>query len=339
MALARRVSGPVVSLVGFMETVGGGDFTARPPKLGGAREFRRLSEALDRMLQDLRDRTRLRSAMGVAKEVQQGLLPARPPEVDGLDVFGVSVYCDETGGDYFDYLVLDMPGSSAGDGAAAAAGDAPRGLLVAVGDVVGHGIGSAIFMAGARAVLHSRAPACGHLGDLMTHLNEQLVGDTGGRRFVTMLLCYVDRRRGTACWANAGHDPAVVYDPLLNTFVDVGAGGDIPLGIEPDVAYVEQPFAALRAGQVIVLGTDGVWETVNAAGEAYGRERLKEVVRALASGSAQQIATAIHRDVESFRGGEHQRDDVTVVVIKVVPMQGAGTAKGSKASGPSKQQG
>jgi len=313
--LARRVSGPIVALVRFMEHVGNGNLTARP-RLGGAREFRQLSDALDRMLQDLRDRTRLRSAMGVAKEVQQGLLPVAPPRVDGLDVYGFSEYCDETGGDYFDYLVLDLPRPS--DGGRRPSGGGP-GLLVAIGDVVGHGIGSAIFMAGARAILHSRASACGHLGELMTHLNDQLVTDTGGRRFVTMLLWHVDRTRGTACWANAGHDPVLVYDPQLNAFTDVGREGDIPLGIERGVNYAEHGFNPIRTGQVIVLGTDGVWETVNAVGEPYGRQRLMEVVRALASGTAQQIATAVRRDVEAFRGDHHQRDDVTLVVIKVVP--------------------
>ena len=165
------------------------------------------------MLHDLRDRTRLRGAMAVAMQVQQGLLPAKPPHIPGLDVHGFSTYCDETGGDYFDYMVLDRDTGRRmveGGGTGYSRGE---GLLVAIGDVVGHGIGSALVMAGARGILHSRASACGQLGELMTHLNEQLVPDLEGCRFVTMLLWYVDPRRGTVCWANAGHDPAIVYDP------------------------------------------------------------------------------------------------------------------------------
>ncbi len=75
---------------------------------------------------------------------------------------------------------------------------------------------------GARGILHSRATACGHLGDLMTHLNDQLVRDMMDARFVTMMLWYVDPRRGTVCWASAGHDPAIVYDPAADRFEESG---------------------------------------------------------------------------------------------------------------------
>jgi phosphoserine phosphatase RsbU/P len=324
MLLARRVSGPIRSLVSFMDSVGAGDLSGHA-KLGGAREFRQLSDALERMLSDLRDRSRLRGAMAVAMQVQQGLLPPRPPKIEGLDVDGFSVYCDETGGDYFDYLLLkrdhdhdDDDGSLVNPKPGEAATEG-TGLLVAVGDVVGHGIGSALVMAGARGVLHSRTAACGHLGELMTHLNQQLVPDMMGARFVTMLLWYVDPRRRTACWANAGHDPAMVYDPANDTFTEGGRDG-IPLGIEIGDPYHEHFFGPLTPGQVMVLGTDGVWETMNAAGEMFGRERLRQVIRRAADGSAAEIAAGVRRELDGFRGEQHQRDDVTLVVIKLLPI-------------------
>ena len=321
--LARRVSGPVLKLVAFMDgVVAGGDLGTRL-RLGGAREFRQLSDALDRMLDDLRDRLRLRTSMAVAAEVQQQLLPRAAPRVAGLDVYGFSAYCDETGGDYFDYILLDR-----GDAAASTvhAGTdrsndthAGRGLLVAIGDVAGHGIGPAIVMAGTRGILHSRAASCGHLGQLMTHLNDQLARDILPDRFVTMLLWYIDPRRGDACWANAGHDPAIVYDPRDDRFTESGRG-NIPLGIEPGLTYDEYAYGPLRAGQVIVLGTDGIWEARRASGDSYGKRRLMDVIRARAAGTAEQIAQAVRDDLEAFRGAEHQRDDVTLVVIKVLPV-------------------
>jgi len=136
-----------------------------------------------------------------------------------------------------------------------------------------------------------------------------------------MLLWYTDPRRGAACWANAGHDPAIVYDPCDDRFTESGHG-NIPLGIEPGLTYHEHPFAPLRAGQVIVLGTDGIWETMDASGELYGKQRLMDVIRARAraGSTAEQIAHAVRRDVETFRGPRRQRDDVTLVVIKVLPV-------------------
>jgi sigma-B regulation protein RsbU (phosphoserine phosphatase) len=193
-------------------------------------------------------------------------------------------------------------------------------VLVAIGDVVGHGVGAAILLAGARGVLHRRASAWGHQGELLTHLNAHLARDTGGRRFVTMLLWYIDARQERVCWANAGHDPVLCYDPELDTFTEVGRDGDIPLGIEKGVVYEEHQFGPVKPGQVIVLGTDGIWETRNAAQEYFGRERLMEVVRGAAGGCASEIADAVRLELDAFRGAERQRDDVTLVVVKMMPI-------------------
>ena len=305
-ALARRVSGPILSLVSFMRDVGQGELSGRA-KLGGAREFRQLSHALERMIADLRDRTRLRSAMAVATEVQQALLPSEPPRVAGLDVYGFSAYCDETGGDYYDYVVLDGP--------------RPGAVLFAVGDVMGHGIGSALVMASARAVLRSSATTCGHLGELLTHLNALLVRDLRGQRFMSMIFWLVDVRNRTVCWANAGHPPAIVFDPQTGCIEQSGRDG-MPLGIDDDATYREHNFGPLRPGLVMVLGTDGVWETVDEAGEFFGMERLHASIRAAAGGSAREIADRIRRDVDAFRGRRQHRDDITLVVIKVAPAAG-----------------
>jgi sigma-B regulation protein RsbU (phosphoserine phosphatase) len=153
----------------------------------------------------------------------------------------------------------------------------------------------------------------------MTHLNDQLARDVMPGRFVTMLLWYMDPDHGAACWANAGHDPAMVYDPRDDHFAESGRG-NIPLGIEPGLTYDEHAFGPLRAGQVVVLGTDGIWEALGPSGEPYGKPRLMEVVRAAAGGTAQTIAHAVRRDLEHFRGAGDQRDDVTLVVIKVLPV-------------------
>ena len=95
------------------------------------------------MIADLRDRLRLRHSLGVAMQVQQRLLPAAPPHIRGLDVAGHSTYCDETGGDYYDFLVRDRA--------------APHTVLVALGDVMGHGVAAALVMASVRAVLAGEA--------------------------------------------------------------------------------------------------------------------------------------------------------------------------------------
>jgi sigma-B regulation protein RsbU (phosphoserine phosphatase) len=301
-ALASAVSRPVSALIGFMQRVGGGDLEAQA-EFGGSREFRRLAEALNRMIADLRDRLRLRHSLGVAMVVQQRLLPATAPKVRGLDVAGHSTYCDETGGDYYDFLVLDKA--------------APDQVLIALGDVMGHGVAAALVMAGVRAVLRDRAVAVGDLAELMGRLNSLIAADHGGDRFMTMHLSVLDARTGTMRWVSAGHDPVIVYDPASDSFTEVGVG-DLPLGVMDDTQYSEHISPAFRPGQILFLGTDGVWEMPDAKDEQYGKDRLRQVIRDCAACSAEEIAHTVRERLTAFRGEVKSVDDVTFVVVKML---------------------
>jgi sigma-B regulation protein RsbU (phosphoserine phosphatase) len=302
-AMARHVSGPVLSLIGFMQRVGDGDLEAKA-EFSGSREFRQLSDALNRMIADLRDRLRLRHSLNVAMEVQQRLLPQRPPQPRGLDVAGHSTYCDETGGDYYDFLILDEA--------------EPDKVLVALGDVMGHGVAAALVMAGARAVLRDRAHSAGSLGDLMGRLNRLLAADLDGTRFMTMYLAFISADEGSVRWVSAGHDPAIVYDPANESFEEI-EGGELPLGVMDATEYAEQTYP-LQPGQIVLVGTDGIWEMHNAAGEQFGKDRLRAAIRESASKSAADIVDVILTCLTEFRGDCRPTDDVTFVIIKALPV-------------------
>jgi phosphoserine phosphatase RsbU/P len=303
--MARSVSKPVLKLVGLMNRVGGGDLEARAD-FGGSSEFRRLADALNRMIADLRDRLRLRHSLGVAMEVQQRLLPAGPPEVRGLDVAGHSTYCDETGGDYYDFLVLDRA--------------APDAVLIILGDVMGHGIAAALVMAGVRAVLRDRATTAGSLAELMARLNQLISADHKGERFMTMHLSIIDSKSAMMRWVSAGHDPAIIFNPSDGSFQEIGEG-DLPLGVMDDTDYREQTYGPLKPGQIILVGTDGVWEMPDANGKPFGKDRLRDVIREFAGKSAADITEAIRERLAQFRGDAKQVDDVTFVVVKL-PLAG-----------------
>jgi sigma-B regulation protein RsbU (phosphoserine phosphatase) len=123
--------------------------------------------------------------------VQQNLLPKENPRIKGLDIAGKSIYCDETGGDYYDFIKLD--------------GGRPANIAIVVGDVSGHGIPSALLMATARAFIRQRAYLPGGLSQIISDVNRQIVGDVeDSGQFMTLFYMTVDQDNRCLEWVRAG---------------------------------------------------------------------------------------------------------------------------------------
>jgi len=292
---------PIIKLVNHARQLGAGKLDSKLD-LDYSPEFRLLSSEINRMAVDLQDRLRMRHSLAVAMEVQRSLLPEDTPTIEGLDLAGHSTYCDETGGDYYDFLEV----AGLGDGTAA----------VAVGDVVGHGVAAALLMASARGILRSRCREPGTLGQLLSHLNDMLVIDTGGERFMTMLLMAVDTERRSIRWASAGHDPPIVYQPSSGQFLELDGGG-LALGILHGQTYDEYRLDEAEPHQILFAGTDGVWESANAGGEMFGKDRVRQILRDSAHLSAEEIGNRLRSELRQFCGHLPAADDVTFVVAKI----------------------
>ncbi len=302
LAVSLFLVRPVLAVTHHARQIGEGQLD-REIHLTQSPEWIRLSDEMNAMAAGLRDRLRMRYSLAVAMEVQQALLPSDPPRVQGLDVAGHSTYCDETGGDYYDFL--DVSGIE------------DHAVAVAVGDVMGHGVAAAMLMATARGILRSRSQEPHTLSDLLDHVNRMLVGDTGGTRFMTMLLLILDSREKTLRWAAAGHEPPFIYDPADDSYRELEGAG-LPLGISEQGIYEQYEYAGIRSGQVLFAGTDGVWETAGATGESFGKERLRELLQRHHSEPAARIAEHIRDALAAFRDECVQDDDVTFVVIRVL---------------------
>jgi sigma-B regulation protein RsbU (phosphoserine phosphatase) len=115
----------------------------------------------------------------------------------------------------------------------------------------------------------------------------------------------------------AGHDAALLYNPANDGFEDLYGSG-LALGWDENYQYDENEHADLTEGQIIFLGTDGIWETFDKTGNPFGKERLKDIIRQKAEASADEIMNEILTALARFRQGEEPEDDVTLVVIKIV---------------------
>ena len=308
LLLIRLVTGRTVSSIkdvsSAAETIAKGDYSAFLP-VKTEDEVGQLMENFNVMVSQLKDRIKLKEALSLAMEVQQSLLPQRSPHMEGFDIAGQSIYCDETGGDYYDFLESSQLGQGR--------------MGVAVGDVAGHGIAPALLMTTVRALLRSRVLTRPEsLADAITEVNRLLCIDTAETgNFMTLFFMMIDSGNGKVRWVRAGHEPAIIYDPSTDAFGEL-LGKGIALGVDETWSFQEQMREVWSNSQIVLIGTDGIWESENPQGERFGKKRLKEIIRQHKNKSSQEIVRAITEGLAHHRETAPQQDDVTLVVVKKV---------------------
>ena len=308
LLLIRLVTGRTVSSIkqvsGAAESVARGDYSAFLP-VKTEDEVGQLMENFNTMVTQLQERMRLKQELDLAMEVQQSLLPQRVPRIEGFDIAGKSIYCDETGGDYYDFI--EFPELGQGH------------LGVAVGDVAGHGIAPALLMTTVRAFLRSRVLTRPEdLADAITDVNRLLCIDTVETgNFMTLFFMLINSTNGKVRWVRAGHEPAMIYDPSTDSFDEL-LGRGIALGVDETWSFEEEIRELWSDSQIVLIGTDGIWESENPQGESFGKERLKEIIRQHKNESSEEIVQAITDALADHRQTAPSQDDITMVVIKKV---------------------
>ena len=257
-------------------------------------------DTINEMAAGLQERERMRRSLSLAREVQQSLLPLKAPQMPGIQIAGTSLYCDETGGDYFDFMEIERNGL--------------RRLAAVIADVSGHGVSAALLMTSMRALLRARSSLPGGPQEIVRFLNRRISLDTEETgQFVTLFYLEVEPQTRTVEWVRAGHEPAYLYRPRADRFETLDGQG-AALGIEEESRYsINRTF--VRSGNILVLTTDGIFETRRHR-EMFGRQRFMEVVRRNHHLDAVGIRDAVLAAIDDFRGRTRQEDDVTLVVIK-----------------------
>jgi len=253
------------------------------------------------------DMTEQKKALLLAGEVQKSLMPQEKPHVSGLDIAGRNVSCDEIGGDYFDFLWRHASRKGA--------------FSIVVGDISGHGVDSALLMTTARAFLRMRASQPGTISEVISEMNNHLASDvleTG--TFMTLFYLAIDPEKRNLSWVRAGHDPALVYTPGSDDFEELKGSG-IALGVIDDFEYMANRKEGLKNGQIIAIGTDGIWEAFNKEGQMFGKNRFCDIIREHANAPADEIINEVYAGLNRFMSGTRSKDDITLVIIKVDGLQ------------------
>jgi len=281
-----------------LEKVADGDFSWMVP-IATNDEFGLIAGYTNRMIKGLKHRIQLISALKIAEDVQQNLLPRIPPEYRGLDIAGKSIYCDETGGDYYDYLNLS---------------DSRIGVVIA--DAADHGIGSALQMTSARAFLRFGAKTYQGPALLLSEVNQFLSRDSADSgRFMTMFFVEIDTDAQSLRWVRAGHEPALLYDPHRDRFEEL-MGEGLALGIDENFVYEDNLRQGWLRQHILFIGTDGIRETRNFQGQFFGMERIRQVIRDQAHQDAKEIMNAMIKTLQEFCDQKRWEDDITLVIIK-----------------------
>jgi serine phosphatase RsbU (regulator of sigma subunit) len=236
--------------------------------------------------------------LDIARSIQQGLLPAAPPQLDHFEIAGWNKPANQTGGDYFDWQRL------------------PNGqIAISVGDATGHGIGPALVSALCRAYARASFMADHENDRVLERLNSLLANDLADNHFVTFAVVFLNPAESEVKVLSAGHGPILCYRRATNKLEDFEAQG-IPLGMIAGMTYQDSRLKWLKAGDMIVLVTDGFYEWQNRGSEEFGLQRLKDTIREARDCSADELIGRLYLAVTSFSEGTEQKDDLTVVVIK-----------------------
>ncbi len=250
------------------------------------------------LLEQYAEKQRIQRDLNLARDIQQGLLPTEPPDIDGFDIAGWNTPADETGGDCFSYLALD------------------RGrLAVFLADATGHGIGPALVIAECRALFQAIVSVTDDLATLVTRVNNLLVADLPGDRFVTAFFGLLSPGNGTLSYLSAGQGPLFKYTAATRHVDELPAGGP-PLGILRGAPYAPPDRWTMQPGDMMVLVTDGFFEWADRAERQFGTERLATVIVEHHHRPAAEIIQRLHKAVLRFADGTPQADDLTAMVIR-----------------------
>ena len=238
----------------------------------------------------------IQAELDLARAVQMAILPARFPARTECDGAARMIPATAMCGDFYDFIELS---------------DGRIGLVIA--DVSGHGVPAAFFMAVARTSLRDVAAHHAEPGACLAQTNRALCAQNPMELFVTVFYCVLDPRTGVLRYANGGHNPPYLRRADGHIEPLDGRGG-LVLGVMPEAEFPDHTVE-LRAGDRLILYTDGLTEAFNAADEAYGAERLIEQLRASGELAAAPLIDRICASVKEFCGSAAQSDDITLTVI------------------------
>lgn len=313
VSLTRTLTSSVHQLYEGTQRVNRGDFSHRI-EIGSrdqlaelSRSFNAMTESIERLIEESKERQRMASELAIAREVQEQLFPKASPEMRQLEILGVCNAARMVSGDYFDWVKISDDR-----------------LALAIGDVAGKGIQGALLMASIQSMLRTQLSAAVAkaesdgaawrfpTADLVSKLNLQLYHNTAPEKYATFFFGAYDDRHGLLTYTNAGHLPPVLIRNEQVRRLDVNG---MVVGAFPFARY-EQSEIQLEPGDLMVAFTDGVTEPENEFAEEFGEDRLIELLVRNRQRTPREIIDEVIGAVGRWTGRPELQDDMTLLVAR-----------------------
>jgi sigma-B regulation protein RsbU (phosphoserine phosphatase) len=240
--------------------------------------------------------------LDLARNIQEGLLPACVPEIGNLDICGEMIPAMQVGGDYYDLLPVD--GSN-------------KKLYVVIGDVSGKGLAASLYMTKLQTMIQFACTSDRSPKDILVEINRRIFNEFEKNWFVTMSVAYFDMEKNIVKFCRAGHMPLLTAtNGTVDSYRTQGIGVGLESGEIFEKSLIEKEIE-LKPGQIYAFFTDGVTEAMNEQNDLFGEEKLSKILKDKASHRSTEIMDEIWNSVNTFRGKAEPNDDMTMVIVKV----------------------
>ena len=256
-----------------------------------------LKVAYDRLEETTITKERMESELRIASDIQMSMIPNVFPSMEGLDMYASMTTAKEVGGDLYNYLLKDNK------------------LYFCVGDVSGKGVPASLFMAMATRGFRTLAAMGKSPAEIATRMNLELSENNEAGMFVTMFICMFDTKLGRLEYCNAGHNPPVIGNADGQfSFLDVEET-NAPIGLWPELVFKGETIDYFH-NRLLLLYTDGLNEAENRQQEQYGEDRIVKLITSICTKNTHDIVEALKADVNLFRDGAEQNDDLTILAFR-----------------------
>jgi serine phosphatase RsbU (regulator of sigma subunit) len=236
----------------------------------------------------------------LARKIQQGLLPKKIPDINGLDICGEMIPAMQVGGDYYDLIPVSASK-----------------IFVVVGDVSGKGLPASLYMTKLQTLIQLVCTDKKSPREILVELNRRLYESLERNSFITLTLAFFDTDTNKVIFCRAGHMPVLTLENgIIHSYRTQGIGIGLEKGSIFERTLLEEEIQ-LKPGQIFAFFSDGITEAMNEISELFGEENLSNILKNSSQNKSEEIIKNIWDALTKFRGSAEQNDDMTMVIVKV----------------------